>query len=80
MKSKFYVWIAKKNIENIVIDNATGAMKFLCFCFPIIGLIIYLANVNTRKEYAKDCVNSSLCGFCIGIVLVIILWITLFAY
>lgn len=69
----------KRNIENTIIDNASGAMKVLCFLFPIIGLVIYLANINTRKQFAKDCGNSSLCGFIIGIVLILILYFVLFA-
>ena len=69
----------KKNIENTIIDNASSGIKVICFLFPIIGLIIYLANVNTRKEYSKDCGNSALCGFCLGIVLSFILWIIIFA-
>ena len=68
----------KRNIENTIIDNASGAMKVLCFLFPIIGLVIYLANINTRKQFAKDCGNSSLCGFIVGIVLTLIFSFVLF--
>lgn len=68
----------RKNIKNTVIDNASGAMRLLCFLFPIIGLVIYLANINTRKQFAKDCGNSSLCGFIVGIVLTLIFSFVLF--
>lgn len=69
----------RENIENTVIDNANAGIRILCFLIPLVGLIVYLANINTRKEYAKDCGSSALCGFCIGIVLAFILGMVLFA-
>lgn len=59
----------RESIENTVIDNANGGIKIICFLIPIIGLILYLSNINTRKEYATDCGSSALCGFIIGLLL-----------
>lgn len=59
----------KESIENINFDVASGGMLILCFFFPIIGLFIYIANSNTRKQYAKECGLSSLWGFLIGFII-----------
>lgn len=62
----------KEDITTTNFDVASGGMLLLCFLFPIIGLCIYIANNNTRKQYAKDCGLASLWGFIIGIIVVCI--------
>lgn len=68
----------KESIENTVIDNANAGIKIICFLIPIIGLILYLANINKRKEYATDCGSSAFCGFVIGLLLYGFLLISIF--
>lgn len=68
----------KESIENTVMDEASGGMKVICFLIPIIGLIIYIANANTRKEYASSCGTSALYGFVTVLLLGLILAFILF--
>lgn len=69
----------KESIENTIIDEASGGMKVICFLIPIIGLIIYIANASTRKEYANSCGTSALYGvvtvLLMGLILAFILFV-----
>lgn len=62
-------------------DNPSGILKVLCFFIPILGLILYLVNMNEKPISAKAYGKSSLIGFIVGIVayvLVIVLSIGVF--
>ena len=50
-------------------NSASGGILLVCFLFPIIGLIIYIANANTKQEYARSCGIAGLTGFITGLFL-----------
>lgn len=52
----------KESLENVNFNNASGGILLLCFLFPIIALFVYVANVNTRKEYANSCGKAGITG------------------
>lgn len=49
-------------------DNPSSILKVLCFFFPILGLILYLVNMNEKPVSAKAYGKLALIGFIIGIV------------
>ncbi len=49
-------------------DTPSGIIKVLCFFFPILGLILYLVNINEKPVSAKAYGKLSLIGFIVGIV------------
>ncbi len=50
-------------------DKPSGGLKFLCFLIPILGLILYLVNINEKPVSAKAYGKMALIGFIVGIVL-----------
>ena len=54
-------------------DNVQVGIKIICFLFPIIGVILYIVNVNEKPNYAKTCLIFALLPFIVGIVLVIVM-------
>ncbi len=54
-------------------DKPSGGLKFVCFLIPIVGLILYLVNMNDKPVSAKAYGKSALIGFIVGIVLYILL-------
>jgi hypothetical protein len=50
-------------------DKPSKLLKLLCFFIPILGLILYLVNMNDKSVSAKAYGKSSLIGFIVGIVL-----------
>lgn len=54
-------------------DKPSGGLKFLSFIIPIVGLILYLVNMNDKPVSAKAYGKSALIGFIVGIVLYILL-------
>jgi uncharacterized membrane protein YvbJ len=56
------------NQGNDINDEPSPIVKVLCFFFPILGLILYLVNLNSKPVSAKSYGKSSLIGFIVGIV------------
>lgn len=54
-------------------DKPTGIIKALCFFVPILGLILYLVNMNDKPVSAKAYGKMSLIGFIVGIVAYVLL-------
>ena len=42
--------------------KATIGLKVLCFCIPLVGLIIYACNVSQNRKYANQCGKASVIG------------------
>ncbi len=60
-------------------DKPSGLLKFICFFVPILGLILYLVNINEKPVSAKAYGKSSLIGFVLGIVLYVFFLISMFS-
>ena len=56
------------NGGNNVNDEPSPIVKVLCFFIPLLGLILYLVNMNEKPVSAKAYGKLSLIGFIIGIV------------
>lgn len=52
-------------------DKPIGIVKLLCFFIPLLGLILYLVNMNDKPTSAKAYGKMSLIGFIVGIVIYI---------
>lgn len=50
-------------------DKPSRLLKVLCFFVPVLGLILYLVNMNSKPVSAKAYGKMGLIGFIIGIVL-----------
>ena len=61
-------------------DKPSGILKVLCFFFPILGLILYLVNMNNKPVSAKAYGKSALIGFILGIALYIFIFIGSFLF
>lgn len=59
-------------------DKPSGGLKFLCFFIPILGLILYLVNMNDKPVSAKAYGKTALAGFIVGIILYILLIVAVF--
>lgn len=59
-------------------DNPSKGLKFLCFFIPILGLILYLINMNDKPVSAKAYGKSALLGFIVGIALYIFFFVGMF--
>ena len=63
----------KKVKSNDKIDTSTdegaGGIKWLCFFFPLIGLILYLVWQKDKPLSAKECGKFALIGFIVGLVI-----------
>ena len=53
-------------------DTPSPIIKVLCFFIPILGLILYLVNMNEKPISAKAYGKLSLIGFIVGIVAYVI--------
>lgn len=49
-------------MENKEELTATTGLKVLCFCIPLVGLIIYACNVSQNRKYANQCGKASVIG------------------
>ena len=64
-------------------DTPSPIIKVLCFFIPILGLILYLANMHEKPVSAKAYGKLSLIGFIVGIVayvLAIVFGIFIFSF
>ena len=59
-------------------DKPSKGLKFLSFIIPLLGLILYLVNMNEKPISAKAYGKSALIGFIVGIVLYVLYFILLF--
>lgn len=59
-------------------DKPSGGLKFLCFLVPILGLILYLVNMNDKPVSAKAYGKSALIGFIVGIALYVLIMVGTF--
>lgn len=62
----------------LVDDKPSGGLKFLCFLIPILGLVLYLVNMNDKPVSAKAYGKSALIGFIVGIVLYLLIIVLAF--
>lgn len=44
-------------------DKASAGMKILSFFVPLVGIIIFISEINKRPRYARECGMSALIGF-----------------
>ncbi len=61
-------------------DKPSGGLKFLCLFIPLLGLILYLINMNDKPVSAKAYGKFALIGFIIGIVFSILANVLLFLF
>lgn len=47
-------------------------LKIICFLIPLVGLIIYVCNVQKNRKYANQCGIVSLIGFILPIIIVVL--------
>lgn len=59
-------------------DKPSGLLKVLCFFVPILGLILFLVNMNEKSISAKAYGKAALAGFIVSVVLYAILIVSLF--
>lgn len=57
------------------VDKNSVGLNILSFCFPIVGLILYLVNKDKKPTEAKGCGKWALISFCINLVLYPILFV-----
>ncbi|MBQ8574558.1 MAG: zinc ribbon domain-containing protein [Clostridia bacterium] len=49
-------------------DKKSGGFAFLCFLFPVLGLVLYLVWKEDYPLKAKSCAKGGIIGFVSGIV------------
>jgi len=59
-------------------DAPSFGFAFLCFLFPIVGLILYLVWNNSSPKKAKSCGKGAIVGFIVGVVFSIIYAVVVF--
>lgn len=55
-------------------DDSSIGYAILCFCFPIVGLILYCVWRDTLPQRAKSAGVGGLLGFVIGVILTVIVY------
>ena len=50
-------------------DEGAGGIKWLCFFFPLIGLILFLVWQKDKPLSAQECGKFALIGFIVGLVI-----------
>lgn len=53
-------------------DAPSGGFGFLCFMFPVVGLILFLVWQREYPQKAKSCGIGAIIGVCVGVGLSII--------
>jgi|TARA_B100001971_G_scaffold87652_1_gene80976 hypothetical protein len=53
-------------------QEGAGAMKWLCFLFPLLGLILYIMWKDEKPVAASECGKFAIYGVIFGIVLSVI--------
>ncbi len=59
-------------------DKPSKLLKLLCFFIPILGLILYLVNMNDKPVSAKAYGKSALIGFIVRAVLYVVVFVMVF--
>ncbi len=59
-------------------DSSSFGFAFLCFLFPVIGLILYLVWKDKLPLRAKSCGKGALIGFIISVIFNIIYFAVIF--
>jgi hypothetical protein len=62
-----------------VADVASGGIKFLAFCFPIVGLILYFVWKDQKPITAKAVIKLAIIGFVVVNIIPTIIYIILIA-
>lgn len=62
------VAVAKSNSN----DAPSGGFAFLCFLFPLLGLILYLVWKDDYPQKAKSCGKGAIIGVIVSIVITIV--------
>lgn len=62
-----------------VADVASGGIKFLSFCFPIVGLILYFVWKDQKPLTAKAIIKLAIIGFIVVNIIPVIIYVILFA-
>lgn len=57
----------KQGAQVVVVDNGGILWFLLGFCFPIVGLIVYLIYSGTKPNTAKSAGTGALIGFLLGL-------------
>ena len=73
------VVLKKKYTSNHVEEGSTGGWAVLGFFFPLVGLILYLAWIDTKPKSAKAAGKGALIGVIIAVILSIIVLILIFS-
>ena len=60
-------------------DRRSGGFAFLCFLFPLVGLILYLVWKDTMPLRAKSCGKGAIIGVIFYVVFVILMVVIAFA-
>lgn len=50
-------------------DSGSGGWGLLGFCFPLVGIILFLVWQNEKPNTAKVCLNGALIGIVVGFVI-----------
>ena len=58
-------------------DASSTGYAILCFCFPIVGLILYCVWRESLPKRAKSAGMGGLIGFCIGVLLTVLFYVWL---
>ena len=68
--------------ENKSIDSFYKSKwwNVLCFFFPLVGLILFLAYIDSNKKFSNKCGLSALIGFIVCVILFIILLVCFIVY
>lgn len=64
---------------NAPVDSRSGGFAFLCFLFPLIGLILYLVWKDTMPLRAKSCGKGAIIGVIVYFVFIILYTIIIVA-
>lgn len=68
---------AQYQIETNTKDAPSAGYAVLCFCFPIVGLILYCVWRESLPKRAKSAGMGGLIGFSIGVVLTVLFYVWL---
>lgn len=60
-------------------DAPSGGFAFLCFLFPILGLILYLVWKDTYPQKAHSCGKGAIIGVIVSVAVVILYFIIVVA-
>ena len=69
-----------KSVNTVASDDApSGGFAFLCFLFPLLGLILYLVWKDSYPQKAHSCGKGAIIGVCVEVGVSILYVIIAFA-